>query len=75
MTPDPTAEIKRIRHQLGADMDFDLHRIFSHLKQCQESSGRNYVRRPARQATANHAMQRTGGGDVSGDGESSSAAR
>lgn len=75
MIPDPTSEIKRIRHQLGADMDFDLDRIFAHLKERQESSGRTYVRRPGRQPVANHAMQRSGGGDVSDDGESTPAAR
>ena len=75
MIPDPTAEIKRIRHQLGADMDFDLDRIFADLRQHQESSGRTYVRRPRRQPMANHAMQRSGGGDVPGNGESTPAAR
>jgi hypothetical protein len=24
-TPDPTEEIKTVRHQLGAELDFDLH--------------------------------------------------
>ena len=75
MIPDPTAEIKRIRHQLGADMNFDLDRIFAELKRRQETSGRTYVRRPARKPMANHAMQRSGGGGVPGNGESSSAAR
>jgi hypothetical protein len=75
MIPDPTAEIKRIRHQLGADMNFDLDRIFAQLKRRQETSGRKYVRRPARKPMANHAMQRSGGGDLSDNGESSSAAR
>jgi hypothetical protein len=74
MVPDPTAEIKRIRHQLGAEMDFDLGRIFAELRRRQESSGRTYVRRPAREPMANHAMQRSGGGDVS-DGDSNPAAR
>ncbi len=75
MVPDPTAEIKRIRHQLGAEMDFDVDRIFAELRRRQESSGRTYVRRPARKPMANHAMQRSGGGDVSGNGESTPAAR
>jgi len=48
MIPDPTAEIKRIRHQLGADDNFDLERIFSRLRQLQAESGRKYVCRPAR---------------------------
>ncbi len=75
MIPDPTAEIKRIRHQLGAEMNFDLDRIFAQLRSRQESSGRVYVRRPARKPMANHAMQRSGGGDVSDNGESTFAAR
>jgi len=74
MIPDPTAEIKRIRHQLGADMNFDLDRIFAQLKRRQETSGRTYVRRPARKPMANHAMQRSGDGNVPGNGESSPAA-
>jgi hypothetical protein len=75
MIPDPTAEIKRIRHQLGADMNFELDRIFAELKRRQETSGRRYVKRAARKPMANHAMQRSGGGDVSSDGESTPAAR
>jgi len=75
MIPDPTAEIKRIRHQLGAEMDFDLDRIFDHLQRQQKTSGRTYVRRPSRKPMANNAMLRNGGGDVSGVGESTPAAR
>ena len=60
MVPDPTAEIKRIRHQLGADDDFDLDRIFDRVRREQSESGRKCVRRPP-QKPANHAMQvRTG---------------
>ncbi len=69
MIPDPTTEIKLIRHQLGAEMNFDLDRIFAQLKRRQDSSDRKYVRRPRRQPVANHAMQRSGGGDVPGNGE------
>ena len=75
MIPDPVAEIKRIRHQLGADMDFDLQRIFAELRRRQETSGRSYVRRPARGPMASHAMQRSGGGEISSDSESTPAAR
>ena len=75
MTPDPTADIKRIRHQLGAEMGFDLGRIFADLRRRQETSGRTYVRRPARRPMANHAMRRSGGGEVSSDSESTPAAR
>ena len=74
MIPDPTAEIKRIRHQLGADDGFDLDRIFDRVRRLQAESGRKCVRRPPRKP-ANHAMQRSGGGDVSDGGEPTSAAR
>ena len=74
MIPDPTAEIKRIRHQLGADDGFDLDRIFARIRRVQAESGRKSVRRPPRKP-ANHAMQRSGGGDISDDGESTPAAR
>jgi len=74
MIPDPTAEIKRIRHQLGAEDDFDLDRIFDRIRHVQAESGRRSVRRPSRKP-ANHAMQRSGGGDVSATGGSTPAAR
>ncbi len=74
MIPDPTAEIKRIRHQLGAEDDFDLDRIFARIRRVQAESGRRSVRRPSRKP-ANHAMQRSGGEDVSASGESTPAAR
>ena len=48
MIPDPTAEIKRIRHQLGAEDDFDLDRIFARIRRVQAESGRRSVRRPSR---------------------------
>ena len=74
-TPDPIEEIKEIRHQLGADAGYDIHRIFAKLRDAQASSNRSYVDLPPRRITANHAMQRSGGGDVSDDGESTPAAR
>lgn len=74
MIPDPTAEIKRIRHQLGADDGFDLDRIFDRMRRVQAESGRKSVRRPSRKP-ANQAMQRSGGGGVSASGESTPAAR
>ena len=60
MIPDPTTEIKQIRHQLGADDDFDLDRIFDHLRRRQAESGRKYVRRPGRKPTDNKALHRSG---------------
>ena len=74
-TPNPIEEIKAIRHRLGADAGYDIHRIFAELRDAQVSSGRSYVDLPPRRVTANHAMQRSGGGDVSDNGESTPAAR
>jgi hypothetical protein len=74
-TPNPIEEIKAIRHQLGADAGYDIHRIFAELRDTQTSSGRSYVDLPPRRVAANHAMQRSGGEDVSENGESTPAAR
>ena len=60
MIPDPTAEIKRIRHQLGADDGFDLDRIFARIRRLQDASGRKCVRRPARKPSDNKSMHRSG---------------
>ena len=60
MIPDPTAEIKRIRHQLGADDGFDLDRIYARIQRLQNESGRKCVRRPARKPSENHAMRESG---------------
>ncbi len=63
MIPDPTADIKRIRHQLGADDDFDLDRIFARLRKRQSDSGRTYIRRTPRTPripTDNQRMHRSG---------------
>jgi len=49
MIPDPTEEIKAIRHRLGAEMDFDLDRIIADTRQRQKESGRNYIRLPKRE--------------------------
>ena len=48
MTPDPTVEIKLIRHQLGADMGFDLHKIIADTRRRQSESGLTYIRLPSR---------------------------
>jgi len=60
MILDPTAEIKRIRHQLGADDGFDLERIFTRIQRIQDESGRRCVRRPARKPADINAMHRSG---------------
>ncbi|MDP1561088.1 MAG: hypothetical protein Q8M16_06800 [Pirellulaceae bacterium] len=75
MIPDPTEEIKAIRHRLGAEFDYDLDRIFADIQRRQSESGRTYVTRPSRRIANNQAMQRSGGGDVSDNAESTPAAR
>jgi len=65
MIPDPTAEIKRIRHQLGAEDGFDLDQIFARIQRLQKESGRSCVRRPARKPADNNAMHRSGEATVS----------
>lgn len=74
-TPNPIDEIKAIRHQLGADAGFDIHRIFDELRNVQACSSRSYVDLPPRRTSANQAMQRSSGEDVSGNDESTPAAR
>ena len=73
--PDPTEEMKEIRHRLGAEFDYDLDRIFADIQRRQAESGRTYVTRPSRKIANNKAMQRSGGGDVSDNAESTPAAR
>lgn len=75
MIPDPTEEIKAIRHRLGAEFDYDLDRIFADIQRRQSESGRTYVTRPSRRIANNKAMQRSGSGDVSDNAESTPAAR
>ncbi len=75
MIPDPTTEIKQIRHQLGADDDFDLDQIFDHLRRRQAESGRKYVRLPSRKPTDNNMLHQSGGGERSGNGDSTADAR
>ena len=74
-TPDPIEEIKAIRHRLGADAGYDIHRVFAELRKTRSCSERSYVDLPPRRISANQAMQRSGGGDVSENGESTPAAR
>ena len=54
--PDPTAEIKRIRHELGAEDGFDIAKIFARLQRQEAESGRTYVRRPPRKPSDNNTM-------------------
>jgi hypothetical protein len=73
MTNPITKQIRESRHRLAARFDNDLDRIVDDLQRRQRESGRLVVDR-SKDAT-NHAMQRSGGGDVSDDGESTPAAR
>jgi len=78
MVPNPiTDEIREIRHRLANQFGNDVFRIGADLRQREAASGRKVVRLPSRapRTTTNHAMQRSGGGDVSDNGESSPAAR
>ena len=51
MIPDPTEEIKAIRHRLGAEFDYDLDRIFADIQRRQRESGRTYVELAPRKST------------------------
>lgn len=59
MTSNPIEEIKQIRHQLGADADFDIHRIFAELRSTQAASGRSYVHGTPRRIADNNALHRS----------------
>lgn len=72
MMPNPIDEIKQIRHQLGADAGFDIHRIFADLRATQASSGRSYVQHSPRRVPDNNAMHRSGEGGQSEVGNLSS---
>jgi hypothetical protein len=62
--PDPTAEIKAIRHRLGAAFDYDLERIFADIQRRQCESGRTYVTMPARRIANDNPLQRSGEASV-----------
>jgi hypothetical protein len=47
-TPDPTEVIKAARHRLGAELDFDLHRIVEATQEREKKSGRTFIRLPKR---------------------------
>lgn len=58
-TPNPIEEIKAIRHRLGAEAGYDIHRVFAELRSARDSSERFYVDLSPRIA-ANHPLQRSG---------------
>ncbi len=71
MTPNPIDEIKQIRHQLGAEAGFDIHRIFAELRESQASSGRTYVSHHARRVADNQVLHGSFGGESTLHNESS----
>jgi hypothetical protein len=73
MTNPITKQIRDTRHRLAAEFNNDLDQIVDDLQRQQRESGRQYVDRTS-QAT-NHAMHRSGDGDVVDDGGSTPAAR
>ncbi len=73
-TLNPIEEIKQIRHQLGANAGFDIHRIFAELRASQAASGRSYIHGTPRRIADNKAIHPSGGGTVSGNGTSPPAA-
>ena len=72
-TTDPILdEIHRTRREISERFGGDLHAILDDARKRQAASGRPVWTTPG---SANHAMQRSGGGDVSDNGESTPAAR
>ena len=57
--PDPTEEIKAVRHRLGAAFDYDLDRIFADIQRRQSESGLTYVTGPPRKIADNNALHRS----------------
>ena len=45
-------EVRRIKEELGAFMDFDIHRIFEDARRRQNEGGRKVVSPPPRKAPA-----------------------
>ena len=70
-TETPIEEIHRIRREISDRFGGDIAAIAADAARRARESGR-MMWQPK---TTNHPMQRSGGGDVSGDGESTPAAR
>ncbi|MGZ0169134.1 MAG: hypothetical protein ACKVHE_06240 [Planctomycetales bacterium] len=52
-TDDPIVdEVRAARDKHAAQFNYDIHEIFQNVRTQQQSSGRQYVRYPARPATA-----------------------
>jgi hypothetical protein len=78
MIPDPTEVIHEIKQELSARSNNDLHRIAEETRYRQRESRRRVVSLPPRlpltSSTTNHMMHGSGGGTLSGDGDSTPAA-
>ena len=72
-TPDPTEEIKAVRHRLGEKFDFDLDRIYADIEKRQESSGRQYLTLPARRIVRQKSSPGSGGVEVESSDDQSHA--
>jgi hypothetical protein len=72
MIPDPNEEILATKRRLAAKFGNDIHRIVDDLRSRQCDGDYEVISLPPRRCsvTTNNAMQRSGGGDVSGDAES-----
>lgn len=72
-TPDPTEEIKAVRHRLGEKFDFDLDRIYADIEKRQESSGRQYLTLPSRRIARQKSSPASGGVEVKTSDDQSDA--
>ena len=67
MTTNPIDEIKRIRHELGAAVNYDVSRIFADLRNQQAHSGRMYINASESSIADNESLdrsRRSGGNEV-----------
>jgi hypothetical protein len=72
MNDDPiVASVRRVREQLAARFNYDVHAIFTDMRARESQAGDRLVRQPAR---PNKAMHPSGGDIVSDSGQSTPAA-
>ena len=72
MNDDPiVASVRRVREQLAAKFNYDVHAIFTDIRARESQAGDRLVRHPVR---PNKAMHPSGGGTVSDSGQSTPAA-
>ena len=73
MTNPITQQVRDARHRLAEKFNNDLDQIVDDLQRQQRESDRQYVDRSKK--STNNAMQRSGGGEVTENGESTPATR